>query len=139
MMKHAKSATVKNLLSVLLAGAGLALAGGASAVGLGVGANANVGVQAQSGAGAAATGGAQIGGSADAQMSSEGSLNQNNQTQPESTRGLDRAQERMSPMGMENQMATEQEATSKQSVKSKKGEKSSSKKKGDTTSTTPTQ
>ncbi len=56
-------------------------------------------------------------------MSPTGDINQNSQMMPNATRGMDRAQERMSPMGMEHEKATEQaaehEADAKKAAKAK--------------------
>lgn len=124
-MKNTCSSIKKNLLSMMLAGAGIAFAASASAanVGAGVGVGANVNAQAGSQNGVKAGGGAQMDGSADAQMSPEGSLNQNSQMLPDATRGLDRAQERMSPMGAEIEQAGKIE-TDKKTAKRKRDKKS---------------
>lgn len=49
------------------------------------------------------------GGRSQSHMSEQGQLNTNAQFLPDSTRGLDRAQERMSDQGLENQKATSDE------------------------------
>lgn len=84
-MLNKKTRTVQNLLFVLLAGAGVVLAGNAAAVGLGIGANADV--QARSEAGSAGINGG-------ANMSAEGSANQNSQVLPDATSAQERASER---------------------------------------------
>lgn len=132
MMTYAKSPALKNLLYAVLTTAGLMVAGGASAADLGVGTKADVEVQGDVGTPA---GGAKIEGSAESGVSTEGSLNQNAQGQPEATRGLDRAQERMSPMGKEHEQATELEGATEESLKARKGSKTTGKKR-DNTSTT---
>lgn len=88
-MINKKTRTVQNLLFVLLAGAGVVLAGNAAAVGLGIGAKADV--QARGEAGPAA-GNAGINGGAN--MSVEGSANQNSQVLPDATSAQERASER---------------------------------------------
>ena len=116
-MMHTTSPIKKNLLGMVLAGASLAFAGLASAAGLGAGLGVGANINAQVGG--------QAGGGASTHMSAEGSLNQNSQMRPDASRGMDRAQERMNAMGMEHEMATELEASSKQTVKAKKEKKPS--------------
>lgn len=127
-MKNTCSSIKQNLLGIMLAGAGIAFAANASAAnvgaGVGVGVGADVNAQAGSQNGVKAGGGAQMDGSADAQMSPEGSLNQNSQMLPDATRGMDRAQERMSPMGAEVEQATGKKETDKKTAKRKRDKKS---------------
>ncbi|MHB1333994.1 MAG: hypothetical protein ACYCY1_15495 [Sulfuriferula sp.] len=126
LMTNQNPLTMKRIFCSLLSGAALfAVAGSASAVGVGAGLDANVGagargnagMEAPTAAGAHAEGSAGMNQQGSSHMSTEGSANQNSQMSPESTKGMDRAHERMNGMGSEHQ-APGAGTKTKQSVKS---------------------
>ncbi|MES2366732.1 MAG: hypothetical protein V4563_12685 [Pseudomonadota bacterium] len=118
--------TKKKIFCSLLGGAAIfALAGSASAVGLD--ANVSAGARGNTGsmeAPAAASAGVNASGSAGANtqgsshMSAEGNTNQNSRMTPESTKGMERAHERMSGMGSEHEQAAHAGTKTQHSIKS---------------------
>ncbi len=111
MMQQAQQLHTKlwSVITAGLAGAGFVTA--AMASGMGAGVNPDVGAGAQ----VAAPDNAGAGGAADAHMSPAGSTNSNAQWQIGTTRGEDRATERMNPKGAEMKQSADaqHEAASK--------------------------
>ena len=111
--------TPQNLFFILLASAGLSLAHAAD---IGVGAGANV--QLGGSAGAAGEGAdARLDGSADAQLDADGAVKQTMPMTHDSTRGMERAHERMRPAGTEPEQAMGEKESDKKTAKHKRDKK----------------
>jgi len=97
MKQNTQQVRTKLLTLIVASVAGAGFAAAASAAGIGSGSNADVGA----GATVSTPDTAQVGGAADAHMSTSGNANNNAQWQSGTTRGTDRAAERMNAHGAE--------------------------------------
>lgn len=119
---HSTPPMMKNLLFVLLTSAGLSLAHVSHAAEVGAGAGAKV--QLGGSADAAASGAdARLDGSADAQLNADGNVKEPMPMTQDSTRGMERAHEHMSPMGTEPEQAMGKKAADKKTAKHKREKK----------------
>lgn len=111
----------KNLLCAVLASAGLSLAHVVHAAEIGAGAGANVQLGGSADAAAAGTD-ARAEGAADAQLNADGSVKQPMPMMQDSTRGMERAHERMRP-GSEPEQAMGKKESDKKTAKHKREKK----------------